>query len=251
MLMILMPMASQDYDPTEASIAWRELSQLGFRFQFASVDGRPASPDPRMMTGSGLGVWKSLLMARRDAVQACSAMMAAPGYANPLCYDELRGSDYDALLLHGGHAPGMRSYLESPILQELAAAFVEQGKPVAAICHGVLLLARSKSSDGRSVLYGRKCTTLLSSQELAAHALTRLWLGSYYRTYPETTCQAEVTANLQSASDFCPGPTPLLRDDPEHLQRGFTVRDGNLLTARWPGDAYNFARRFAELLSGN
>jgi len=29
----------------------------------------------------------------------------------------------------------------------------------------------------------------------------------------------------------------------------FTVQDGRYLSARWPGDAYLFARRFAELLN--
>lgn len=28
----------------------------------------------------------------------------------------------------------------------------------------------------------------------------------------------------------------------------FAVRDGNYLSARWPGDAYLFARRFAGML---
>ncbi|MCB1174532.1 MAG: DJ-1/PfpI family protein [Leptospiraceae bacterium] len=248
--MILMPMASQDFDPTEASIVWQVLEQSGFQIQFATQDGQSSQPDPLMMTGAGLGIWKRLLMARKDAVQACTAMMATAAFNSPLSFAEINGADYDALLLHGGHAPGMRSYLESPLLQKLAAEFVEQGKPVAAICHGVLLLARSKLADGRSVLFGRKCTTLLQSQELAAYNLTRLWLGSYYRTYPNTTCQAEVIAALQSDADFCPGPMPMLRDNPGHLRRGFTVQDGNILTARWPGDAYSFSKHFVGILRG-
>ena len=28
----------------------------------------------------------------------------------------------------------------------------------------------------------------------------------------------------------------------------FTVTDGNYLSARWPGDAYLFARRFCDLM---
>ncbi len=30
----------------------------------------------------------------------------------------------------------------------------------------------------------------------------------------------------------------------------FVVRDGNYLSARWPGDVHTFARRFAEMLGG-
>ena len=33
-------------------------------------------------------------------------------------------------------------------------------------------------------------------------------------------------------------------DAPEQLERGFTVRDGQYLSARWPGDAHRFAVEF-------
>jgi len=126
--------------------------------------------------------------------------------------------------------------------------FMEAGKPVGAICHGVLLAARSTGSSGKSVLHGKKVTCLLRSQEMAAFNLTRLWLGNYYRTYPATTTQDEVVSFLRSKEDFVEGPTPLTRDSEENRKPGFTVLDGNLLTARWPGDAYNFGHGFLDLL---
>src|SRR3546814_13138878 len=61
-------------------------------------------------------------------------------------------------------------------------------KPVAAICHGVLLAARSKRADGRSVLHGRKTTALSWRHERTASAFAhvgRFWDRNYYRTYPE------------------------------------------------------------------
>jgi hypothetical protein len=39
------------------------------------------------------------------------------------------------------------------------------------------------------------------------------------------------------------------RDSPEHLEAGFTVRDGAYLSARWPGDAHRFAAEFNGLLA--
>ena len=50
--------------------------------------------------------------------------------------------------------------------------------------------------------------------------------------------------------NFLLGPKPVLRDDMAHLQRGFTVRDRNYVSARWPGDAYNFSLAFIEMLEG-
>jgi len=40
--------------------------------------------------------------------------------------------------------------------QEFVAAMFASDKPVGAICHGVLLAARSMGADGKSVLHGRK-----------------------------------------------------------------------------------------------
>ena len=83
--------------------------------------------------------------------------------------------------------------LESRELQALVAATFEQGKPVGAICHGVVLAARACNAHGRSVLHGRRPTALTRQMELTAWALTVLWLGRYYRTYP-ITVQNEVSA---------------------------------------------------------
>lgn len=245
---VVMPMASSDFDPSEASIAWRVLTQAGVTVRFATPDGRPGAADQRMLDGKGLGPWKMILMARQDAIDAYREMESTSSFQNPMRYSELAVENYAGLMLHGGHAPGIRQYLESKELQTFVGRFVESGKPVGAICHGVLLVARSPGGSGRSVLFGRKCTCLLRSQEMAAYNLTRAWLGTYYRTYPHTTTQDEVISYLRSASDFQVGPRPLLRDSEKKLSRGFTVLDGNLLTARWPGDAYNYAFGFLQLL---
>lgn len=246
--MILMPLSSEDYDPTEASVIWKMASRAGHAFEFATMDGKPAKADPRMITGDGLGPWKGLLRAREDAIAAQKEMSEHPSYRGPLAFSDINPDRYEAIVLHGGHAPGMRPYLESEVLQDVLRAFLKAGKPVAAICHGVVLLGRTKDESGRSALYERRCTTLLRSQEMAAYNLTRLWLGTYYRTYPETTCQEEITGYLKSPDQFQEGPRPLFRDSPQKLQRGFAVQDGNILTARWPGDAYTFSTRFLTML---
>jgi protease I len=83
--------------------------------------------------------------------------------------------------------------------------------------------------------------------ELGAWALTCLYLGDYYRTYP-LTVEEEVRGVLGRPEDFITGPPSLARDGPERLDAGFTVRDGNYLSARWPGDAHRFARDVAAML---
>ena len=206
------------------------------------------------------------------ARNAYAAMIADPNYLAPLRWDSVDPSAFDALLLPGGHrARGMREYLESETLQRHVADFFDAQKPVAAICHGVLLAARSHLArrTGRSVLHGYKTTALTWALENSAWKVarvTRFWDPNYYRTYLEQagepdgymSVQQEVTRALARAGGFSRRP----RTDPEYrrktsgLQRdtiddarpAFVVRDRNYISARWPGDVHTFAKTFADLL---
>ncbi len=247
MARILIPLPAQDYDPSEAAIPWKLLSARGHTLRFATPDGQPAQADPRMLDGNGLGIWRAVLRADTTARDAHAAMVQSEAFRQPIRYADIDDGTVDALLLPGGHAPGMKVYLESPRLQTLVAAQFAADKPVAAICHGVLLAARSKRANGKSVLHGRCTTGLTKQQEMTAWLMTAAWLGSYYRTYP-TPLQTEVQSLLARPQDFDVGPPPLMRDDLDHLGRGFSLRDGHYLSARWPGDAHAFALALAQML---
>jgi len=149
-------------------------------------------------------------------------------------------TSYDALLLPGGHAPGMRQYLGSAVLQAKTREFWALERPVAAICHGVLPLARA------GVLSGVRTTCLPKYMERTAFLLTAWRLGRYYRTYPAYV-EDEV---LAAGALFVRGPRAGTRrgtatdDGP-----AFTVRDGRYLSARWPGDAYLFGKQLVEMVN--
>ncbi len=245
-----MPLPSYGFDPSEAAIPWKLLSQQGMQIVIATPEGKKAVADARMLTGKNLGLWKKMLRARYDAVAAYAELEMDTEFNHPLTYAEANEREFDALLLPGGHDKGVREYLESKLLQQLVADFFVAQKPIAAICHGVVLAARAKHPmTQRSVLYDYKTTALHKSQELAAYNLTRLWLGDYYLTYPEITVEDEVTSALSSKENFIKGPTSFFRDDLQHLSRGFVVRDRNYLSGRWPGDAYNFSVEFSKMLT--
>ena len=78
-----------------------------------------------MLTGEGLGIWKSALRARRDAVTACHEMQSDASFCRPVAYSDLEADGYDAIFLPGGHDKGVRDYLESTILQQTVAAFFQ------------------------------------------------------------------------------------------------------------------------------
>jgi putative intracellular protease/amidase len=202
---------------------------------------------------------------------AYAAMIADAAFRAPRSYGDLRVEDFDALVLPGGHyARGMRAYLESETLQAFVGAFFASEKPVAAICHGVVLAARSQPPDtGRSSLYGKKTTALTWSQESLAERIgrfSRFWEPDYYRTYAEKSgeargfrgVQAEVTRALADPSDFrdVPKTDPdyrlktdgTKRDSPTDARPAWVVRDGTYVSARWPGDAFTFAKTFATVL---
>ena len=69
-------------------------------------------------------------LAAAPARKAHAAMVASAEFQQPLSYDDLGASAFDALLLPGGHAPGMRPYLESADLQRVVASFFDTDRPV-------------------------------------------------------------------------------------------------------------------------
>jgi putative intracellular protease/amidase len=283
MARVLVPLPARDFDPSEAAVSWRVLVNAGHVVSFATPDGRPAVADDMMLTGQGLDLWGAipllrnlpvvglLMRANRDARTAYAEMTADPNYLAPLRWDLINASAFDALLLPGGHrARGMRDFLESEILQNLVAHYFDDGKPVAAICHGVLLVARSISRrTARSVLWGYQTTALTWAFENSAWSVarvTRFWDPDYYRTYPERdgqpkgfmSVQQEVTRALARAEDFRDvskadpnyrrKTSGLARDTLDDETPAFVVRDRNYLSARWPGDAHTFAKTFAGML---
>lgn len=242
MARVLVPLPDCDFDVTEVSVPWRVLSDAGHDVVFATERGGAApAADPRLLDGVLFGQ----LGAEPEPKAFYRQLEGDAAFRSPLAWGDVAVDDYGGLLLPGGHAPGMRQYLESTSLREVVAAFWATRRPVAAICHGVVVLARTPdSATGRSVLAGRRTTCLPKFMERSAYFLTAWKLGRYYRTYPAYVAD-EVAA---AARDYERGPLNLDRGTADDDAPAFVVQDGNYLSARWPGDAYLFARRFAAML---
>ena len=133
-------------------------------------------------------------------------------------------------------------------------------------------MARSISPGrrGRSVLHGRRTTSLTWSQEhLAANTgrVARFWDPSYYRTYVEASgepcgywgVEQEVKRALAKPEDYANVPEDAPdyglktdgrhRDTLEDERPAFVVEDGRYVSARWPGDVHTFAKTFARVLA--
>ena len=242
---VLIPLPDRDFDVTEVSVPWRLLTDAGHRVTFATEAGATAAADPRLLTGVIFGK----LGADPEPRRFYAELQQTDAFQHPLTWAAIAPEDYDALLLPGGHAPGMRQYLGSSALQEKVAAFWATGKPVAAICHGVLVLARTKDpAPGRSVLAQQRTTCLTKQLERTAFFLTFWKLGRYYRTYPAYV-EDGVRAALDSPSQLERGPSSLgARGTATDDRAAFVIEDGRYVSARWPGDAYLFARKLIHRL---
>ncbi len=266
-----MPIPARDFDPTEVAVSWKILTSRGYEVVFATPDGRPGVADDIMLTGRGLPLVGGFLRANADARAAYSAMLLDPAFRAPLRWRDIAATAYHGLVLPGGHrARGMREYLESPLLQAAVVQAFAADRPVGAICHGVLLAARSiDPATGRSVLHGRRTTALTWALERSASALARIfrfWDRDYYRTYVEApdqpvgfmSVQAEVTRALARPDDFLDvqvgvadhkrKTSGLARDTAFDFGPAFVIRDGRYVSARWPGDAHTFAVTVATML---
>ena len=70
-------------------------------------------------------------------------------FALNAAFDDIRESDYDALVVPGGRAP---EYLRlNPRVLDVVKHFADAGKPIAAICHGAQLLAAANVIKGKRI----------------------------------------------------------------------------------------------------
>jgi len=245
MIIILLP--EKDYDPTEAAVIWKAIHETGIRVQFATPEGKVAFADKRLTT-IGFGFLSPLLMTRKNPMKAYNEMIESKDFQQPISYLEVDLTNCQGIYIPGGHAEGIKTLLESNIAQHIVVQAFKRNLPVGCVCHGLLLLVRSIDPEtGKSVLFGRKTTGLIRTMELGAWLLTALKLGNYYRTY-SASVESQVKRVLASKKDFKMGSILPFRDSHSNLKNGFTVRDGNYISARWPGDCYRLASEFVELL---
>src|SRR5258708_21271033 len=218
---VLIPLPDRDFNVTEVAVPWRVLRDAGHQLVFATERaGPPPGAAPRLRDGVSFG----RPAAAPEAKVFCSELIRAPEFTSTVAWAGLDPAAFDGLLLPGGHAPGMRQYLGSPLLREQVARFWALGRPVGAICHGVLVLARTRSpAASRSVLADRSTTCLPKYMERAAYLASAWRLGRSYRTYPAYVQDEVETARTSWASrDQAADPGPAGLSDGDRGARACT-----------------------------
>ncbi len=80
---------------------------------------------------------------------------------------DVNQSDYDAIYLAGGHGT-MYDFVSNPTLDNLLKDFYENGKIVAAVCHGVCGLLNVKLSNNTQLIANKKMTGYSWFEEILA-----------------------------------------------------------------------------------
>jgi protease I len=99
----------------------------------------------------GAPVKKLLKSVVHDFEPGWETYVEKPGYHIPadIAFADVNPESYDGIILSGGRAP---EFLRNDAkLQKIVRHFVESKKPIAALCHGVLILAAIDGLRGRTV----------------------------------------------------------------------------------------------------
>ncbi|KAF8910874.1 class I glutamine amidotransferase-like protein [Mucidula mucida] len=212
---VLIPLSTNGHDPTEVAIPYAYFRASGLKVDFATPSGAPFVCDPRMLAG----VTGALLGADAKAKQAYNDMLASPEAKAPLNWSDpaFNMLDYDLVLLPGGHEKGVKALIESEEIHQALTSFFPltkresgSGKVLAAICHGVQVLAYTPDPtvQGKSIIRACNTTALPAFMESGITTVTRPFLGDYYRTYghDSPTVEEYVARTLDDVGQFKTGP---------------------------------------------
>lgn len=201
----------------ELATPYRVLNQAGARVDIVSMAGGEIPVDPRSLQprGSNPADVEAFLddPAGRAALAASRALADADATA------------YDAIFFPGGHGT-MWDFPDNPRLAALIRGYLDNGKPVAAVCHGPAALVGVRDETGSSLVAGRRISAFTDSEERA------VGLDGTMPFLLESRLREE-GARIESGPDFEP----------------FAIRDGLLITGQNPASSAKVAQLLLEALA--
>jgi putative intracellular protease/amidase len=137
----------------EFAIPFERFAEEGYVVTVASIKGGKVPIDPRSLPDD-------------QGTLAVAGPMEALKHTQRLM--DVDVSEYDAVFFPGGHG-AMFDFPHSHEISELVAHYLEQGKVVAAVCHGPAALIQAKYRNGASVVKGRKVAAFTNDEEKAVN----------------------------------------------------------------------------------
>ncbi len=79
---------------------------------------------------------------------------------------EIDADAFNAIFFPGGHGP-LWDLAENADSQRMIETFIEEDRPLAAVCHAPAIFKHTKGADGRSLISGRRMTGFTNTEEEA------------------------------------------------------------------------------------
>ena len=140
---------------SEAATPWQELTRAGIEVDFATPEGGRAPIDPGSLDRDD-----KTNVAFLENARVKNLIANAPALAT------IDLSRYDAIYFPGGHGT-MWDLPDSEAVQRAVRTMWEDGKIVAAVCHGPAALVNVRLSDGSFLVDGKRMSVFTDAEERA------------------------------------------------------------------------------------
>jgi len=190
--------------------------EAGHEVVLASLAGGQPPIDPQSQQQENLGEAAEQFLADQQALLQLAQ-------TTPLV--DIQTEDFDAVFYPGGHGP-IWDLSDSPHSIELIEEMYAAGKPIAAVCHGPVVLRHAKTSQGKPLVAGRQVTGFSNTEEIQVdmHLLVPYLLEDELK---------------RLGADYACGPA----------WTDFSVADGHLITGQNPASSASSAHKLLLLLN--
>ncbi len=199
----------------ELAAPYYEFLEAGHEVILVSIQGGQAPMDPESQQPQNLKEAGKKFLADQQAMLHL---------ANTTPLVDICPEDFDAVFYPGGHGP-IWDLAESPHSIELIEEMYMSGKPVAAVCHGPVVLRHAKTAQGKPLIENKQITCFSNTEETEAgmHNMVPYLL--------------EDELKRLGANYLC-GPA----------WGDFSVVDGHLITGQNPASSVSSARKLLLIL---
>lgn len=192
----------------EFVVPYLEFRAAGYEIVVASPLGGTSPVDPQSIPEKVPAEWSSAIQVLESTVKL----------------DQVDYTQYDAIVLPGGHGP-LFDLPNDPTLARILSYFNAENRIIAAVCHGTAGLMGATTPEGKPLVAGRKMTGFTNAEEKIAQ-LDKLV------PFPLERKLRELGANYVSGDPWS----------------DYVVVDGNLITGQNPQSSVTFSKAILESL---
>ncbi len=203
----------------ELVVPYEMFKEAGFEVALASPKGGEAVFDERSLDPRVVADKEIRLKTLQFKIRYAHLMR------NTIHLSEVRGVEYDALFVPGGHGV-MFDVATCSTLAKLTVQFLRQGKIVGSVCHGPCFLATARDRKGRYAVAGYEVTGFSNEEEVGVAMVEKMPFS--------------LEDELQKASGglYSRGPA----------WQSYVLKDKNLVTGQNPASSKDAAQKVIDLL---